>query len=164
MKKLQRGINVSDVEKKCDMCESVFPVKAFRSGSKQCVWCQYQKMEKRAINRFRDKVKMNRIGKHAFKIDKDSFVAWYCSQKDLCHYCGVTFDELRRLRLKGRAGYYVSWDIDRVQSESPYEIGNIVLSCMVCNTAKSNYLTESEAKEVGKTIKSIFNKRLKNGS
>lgn len=144
----------------CSKCGISLHIKCFRAKSSQCVWCQYEDVQKRAINRYRDKNKVKRIGKHAFNIDQKSFLKWYDSQGDKCHYCGVTFNELRQLKLYGRAGYYVSWDIDRLNPDKPYEIENIVLSCMICNTAKSNYLTVSETKELGKVIKSIYEKRI----
>jgi len=72
------------------------------------------------------------------RICKDEFVKWCEDQHDGCACCGLRFDELRRLKIKRGAGYYVSWDIDRVDSARPYKLGNIALSCFVCNMGKGS--------------------------
>jgi hypothetical protein len=143
----------------CIGCKEQMPNDSFRKGKDVCVWCEYSKMEKRAKARHADKKR--KATKWPITISKDEFVEWYLSQKDECSYCGLKFSQLKQLKLKHYGGYYVSWDIDRVDSTRPYEIGNLALSCFLCNTAKSNYLSGSEAKIVGAAMRKILNARLK---
>ena len=129
-------------------------------------------MEKRARARFHDKERADRIAEKAvnakskpwtpkLKISEKQFVAWYCAQPDACHYCGVTYDDLHRLRLRrGGFGYFVSWDIDRIDSSKAYQEGNLALSCFVCNMAKGNLFTEMEAQELGKAVRKVYKRRL----
>ncbi len=76
-------------------------------------------------------------------MSEQEFVAWYLEQPDCCTYCGLTIAEVKRLRLMTRSGYYVSWDIDRIDPSRLYEPGNLALSCFACNTAKGAHLTQS---------------------
>jgi 5-methylcytosine-specific restriction endonuclease McrA len=117
-----------------------------------CVWCEWASMGKRAAYRFGDKVKLAErhpaAGRREVRISKDDFVNWYKSQPDCGAYCGLTFAELKRLKIK-RGGCYVSWDIDRVDSARPYERDNLALSCFVCNSAKGEILSEAESRIIG---------------
>jgi 5-methylcytosine-specific restriction endonuclease McrA len=98
-------------------------------------------MEKRARARWRD------IRKRATTLlSLPEFVAWYVDQPDCCAYCGLTFAEAKRLRLKTAGGYFVSWDIDRIDPARGYELGNLALSCFACNTAKGAHLTAAETR------------------
>jgi 5-methylcytosine-specific restriction endonuclease McrA len=135
------------------------PADSFRKGQSVCVWCQFGSIEKRAKARYADK--RRQATKWPITLTKEEFVEWYCRQKDECSYCGVTYSELKQLKLKNRGGYYVSWDIDRIDSSRPYEKGNLALSCFLCNTAKGNHLSEEEAKIVGAAIRKILRARLK---
>ena len=70
--------------------------------------------------------------------------------------------EVKRLRLqRGGFGNFVSWDIDRLNSNKPYRLGNLALSCFVCNMAKGNLMSEAEAKQVGAAVRRVFRARLK---
>ena len=93
-------------------------------------------------------------------MSKTQFVKWYLSQPDQCAYCGLTFSELKRLRLRRLRGYYVSWDIDRKNPLRPYEKGNLALACFYCNTAKANHLSDEEARTVGNAMRKIYRARL----
>jgi len=116
-------------------------------------------MEKRAIARYRDKMRTS--GPERLQIDQTEFVNWYCSQEDCCHYCRLTMAEVKRLRLKrGGFGHFVSWDIDRKDSSLPYKAGNLALSCFLCNMAKGSLLTEEEAMMLGKAVRAIYRRRL----
>ena len=94
-------------------------------------------------------------------ISKDMFVKWYEEQDDCCAYCGLTFDQLKELKIRRRGGYVVAWDIDRIDSSRPYELGNLALACFVCNMAKGDVLSASEARVVGQAVREVWNGRLK---
>lgn len=52
-------------------------------------------------------------------------VAWYVKQPDCCAYCGLTMAEAKRLRLRTAGGYFVSWDIDKIDPSRPYELARL---------------------------------------
>ncbi len=93
-------------------------------------------------------------------MSEQEFVAWYLEQPDCCTYCGLTIAEVKRLRLMTRSGYYVSWDIDRIDPSRLYEPGNLALSCFACNTAKGAHLTAEEARIVGQAMRQVWDARL----
>lgn len=149
----------------CSKCEQVLPLDAFRKNAKGvCTWCQWADPEKRAKARYKDKAGADRKRKADDKrvnISQDDFVEWYLGQNDVCYYCGTTMEEIKLLRLKrGSFGYFVSWDIDRKDSLNPYERGNIVLSCFMCNMTKASYFTETEGTFLVKAIRTIIEARL----
>ena len=150
----------------CTVCEEHLPADAFRKGSNDtCTWCQWNDPGQRARARYGDKLKADKKraeGDKRLYASESEFVDWYCSQDDCCHYCGLTRLEAKSLRLKrGSFGYFVSWDIDRVDSSRPYELGNMVLSCFMCNMAKAGYFSEDEALLLGAAVRTIINRRLK---
>jgi 5-methylcytosine-specific restriction endonuclease McrA len=114
-------------------------------------------MTKRAAARYRDKM---RSVPHRVNVSLPDFVAWYASQSDQCAYCGLTFQELRRLRVRRAGGYYVSWDVDRVDPGKAYELGNLALSCFVCNMSKGEWLTPEEMLTIGEAVRRVWRQRL----
>jgi 5-methylcytosine-specific restriction endonuclease McrA len=115
-------------------------------------------MVKRAKARYADKRK---AADGRLQIDREAFIAWYCAQPDACAYCGLTFDELRELRIRRGGGYCVSWDIDRKNSQLPYEPENLALSCFVCNMAKADVLSQEETRTIGHAVRRVWNERLR---
>ncbi len=142
----------------CPACGETLPQDCFRKRARSCVWCDFSDKTKRAKARYRDKKK---LAKGRLGITMEDFVAWYESQDDCCSYCGLTFAEIKKLRIKRRRGYCVSWDIDRIDSSRPYEPGNLALSCFVCNMAKGDMLSAAEARVVGKAIRRVWRARLR---
>ena len=143
--------------KQCPQCREELPADCFRRGGRSCVWCAWSDMRKRAKARYRDKRKLSA---KRLAISIDDFVRWYESQQDRCEYCGLTFAELRSLRIRRKGGYSVSWDIDRRDSALPYQVDNLALSCFVCNMAKGDMLSYEEALLVGRAIRDIWRARL----
>lgn len=141
----------------CLSCGELTPDDAFRKGRSDCVWCQFCDMEKRAKARYADKQKGAR---HRLHIEKTEFVSWYTAQNDECAYCGLTFSELKQLKLKKGKGYCVSWDIDCIDPKKGYSADNLALSCFVCNMAKGNALTAQEMKVVGPAVLDVWRNRL----
>ena len=143
--------------RKCQSCGELMPEDAFRKNRADCVWCQFCDMEKRAKARYADKQKSSQ---HRLYIEKDDFVSWYTAQNDECSYCGLTFPELKRLKLRKGKGYCVSWDIDCIEPKEGYSAGNLALSCFVCNMAKGNTLTAQETKRIGRAVLDVWRARL----
>lgn len=141
----------------CLACNETMPDDCFRKGAKTCVWCAFAPMVKRAKARYSDKRK---LAGARLKIGLADFVSWYVQQDDRCAYCGLTFSELKKLRIKRGGGYCVAWDIDRIDSSRPYKQGNLALSCFVCNMAKGDILSRAEALIVGQAIRSVWRARL----
>ncbi len=145
-------------DRNCPVCAEVLPGNCFRKNESSCAWCSYSDMAKRAAARYRDKTKTGH--KHDVVISKDEFVSWYCGQEDCCAYCGITFAELKVLRIQRAWGYVISWDIDRIDSALPYQQDNLVLSCFVCNLAKGNHLSHAETKVIGEAVRKVWDARL----
>jgi hypothetical protein len=145
----------------CTACQERLPLETYRKrGKGLCKWCEWAPMEKRALARYKDKTRPGAVER--LKITKASFVRWYCSQPDCCHYCGLTMPEVKILRLRrGGFGHFVSWDIDRKDSAKPYSRRNLALSCFVCNMAKGSLFTEAEAQIVGRAVRKVFRARLR---
>jgi hypothetical protein len=114
-------------------------------------------MEQRARARWRD---IRKRASTRLDVSLAEFVAWYVEQPDRCTYCGLTMAQAKRLRLRTAGGYFVSWDIDRIDPACPYESGNLALSCFACNTAKGAHLTAQEARIVGEAMRRVWDARL----
>lgn len=81
-----------------------------------------------------------------------------------CEYCGISLEEIealadkRMLHKKNDRGW--SLEIDRLNSNYEYTRDNCVMACYWCNNAKTDEFTEDEFKEIGKSIKKVWEKRL----
>lgn len=146
-----------EATRRCPRCGETMPADCFRKGAKACTWCVWASPRKRAAARYRDKVKLARS---RVNISAPAFVGWYEQQPDRCAYCGLTFSEQKRLRIRRRGGYAIAWDIDRVDSSRPYEPGNLALSCFVCNMAKGDMLSGAEARIIGRAVREVWDARL----
>ena len=157
--------------RRCTSCHERMNASCFREDQTECVWCQWACPRKRAKARYNDKLKADSIRRRTkpdgtlrpsrLAIGEAAFVNWYLSQPDCCHYCGLTMTAVKTLRLqRGGFGNFVSWDIDRLNSKKPYRLGNMALSCFVCNMAKGNLMTEAEAKQIGAAVRKVFRAKL----
>ena len=145
-------------KRNCPCCSETLCTDCFRTHQKKCVWCEWANPAKRARYRFRD---IKKRAKDKLKIAECEFVCWYTGQRDCCAYCHLTFDELKRLKVKRRrAGYQVSWHVDRLDSSRPYQIGNLALACFVCNMAKGDVLSSDEALVIGRAVRRVWRRRL----
>jgi len=85
------------------------------------------------------------------KISRDEFFAWLAHAQRQCHYCGVAEEQLGRLHAAlGLARRSTRLEIDRRDNDRPYETGNLVLACYVCNAHKVDFFSESEFLEIAK--------------
>lgn len=114
-----------------------------RKSSKVCTFCEWSDPARRARYRYRDIVKGSRAGvRRPVLISQAEFEDWYCSEaarSDVCHYCGVTREQLR-----DSGSNLCSWHIDRRDNARPYERGNLVLACDHCNSWKGARRTYAE--------------------
>lgn len=84
--------------------------------------------------------------------------------KSQCHYCGISLKEVDQLAdkkllfKKHERGWTL--EIDRLNSNYEYRPENCVVACYWCNNAKTDEFTEDEFKEIGKSIKKVWEKRL----
>lgn len=70
-----------------------------------------------------------RLQKRLLNISREAFLEWAANAGNICSYCELTIET---------AGY----GVDRVDSNKPYEEGNIVNCCMRCNQAKNDMSVE----------------------
>ena len=94
-----------------------------------------------------------------FSITEEELALWWKSNCDICAYCGSTVDEYLEIKefiknfcdnddvikylkehVYNKEIYYniESMTIDRMDSSKGYEIENLVKSCWICNSIKSN--------------------------
>ncbi|HEY6437994.1 MAG TPA: hypothetical protein VIY47_15495, partial [Ignavibacteriaceae bacterium] len=72
--------------------------------------------------------------------------------KKICFYCDIpeieliNYPEFSNLHKKNQQRIRLT--IDRVNNSLPYEIGNLVLACALCNRIKNNFFTEIEMREI----------------
>ncbi|MGO4890417.1 hypothetical protein ACJ2A9_21935 [Anaerobacillus sp. MEB173] len=107
-----------------------------------------------------------------FDLTESELQKWWKDTEDSCSYCGVNVEEYRELR--DMILNYVGNDwhinrfkkffklenhskindmtIDRVDNSKGYSIKNIVKSCWLCNSQKSDFYTEDEIKVIGKVL------------
>lgn len=107
-----------------------------------------------------------------FHLTEELLKKWWLSTCDECHYCGITTEQYRNIRdfIINYAGDDFSitrfkkffkldihakindMTIDRVDNNQGYTIDNIVKSCWICNSLKSDFYTEKEMTIVSKMI------------
>jgi 5-methylcytosine-specific restriction endonuclease McrA len=84
-------------------------------------------------------------------LTENEFINWYTSQEQKCYYCGRTLEEIKN-DIKENIRHKNRMSVDRKDNNKGYELNNIVLACMRCNTIKSSYFTEKEMLKIGKLI------------
>ena len=67
-----------------------------------------------------------------------------------CHYCGHVIDWGEPFGKDRPSGL----NLDRKDSGLPYQLDNVVVSCLRCNYGKNNFFTYNEWLEIGKLIRS----------
>ena len=99
----------------------------------------------------------------SFDLSCIEFCDWYLNTSQHCEYCGITMPELHKMLeylkatehipevligIKTRYSnihYSSHFTIDRVDNTQGYNLSNIVKSCWICNSIKSNVMTYEEA-------------------
>ena len=75
-----------------------------------------------------------------------------------CYYCGIKEEDFIPIwgKFYGGENRGKKLEVDRKDNKKGYTLENCVLSCSICNNAKSDKFTGEEFKEVGKSIKQIW--------
>jgi len=82
-----------------------------------------------------------------------------------CGYCGIKESEIGKLAIKKQIRtkrYYhrgKTMEVDRIDPNKPYVLGNIIPSCYWCNNAKTDEFSYEEFKKIAKNITVIWNNR-----
>lgn len=107
-----------------------------------------------------------------FRLDAESLEQWWHSTPDLCSYCGISIEDYLTLRdeiLAYEGGDFgiikftrfyrspkhkaIRWmTIDRVENDIGYLLSNIVKSCWICNSLKSDFFTGSQMRSIGPEV------------
>ena len=90
--------------------------------------------------------------RHKVYIGKGEFVEWYNQTPKICTYCGLPQEKLPQLNDRWNKNT-ARLTIDRIDSKCEYELGNICLSCMRCNSIKNDFFTHAEMLVIGDIIK-----------
>lgn len=119
-----------------------------------------------------------------FELSETELKEWWTSTKDICLYCGSSIEEYIQIRdfVIGYNGNnelinYIkqhvfnkenykrieTMTIDRVDSFGPYSLSNIVKSCWICNSLKSNILSKEKMIEEGHRIIKLIMEEMNNG-
>ena len=126
-----------------------------------------QKAKSKCKSKIEDEIKNEEI---EIDITNDlvyKMTIWYLTAPKICRYCKLPESEL--VNLHEQPGHINKrWpkrgkelEIDRMQSDLPYNnIENLTLACYWCNNGKTDTFTFDEAIEIGKSIQSIWEKRL----
>lgn len=92
------------------------------------------------------------------KLIKEDFIEWYEQQKQKCVFCDIPKELLEPLEW-GRKKERTRLAIDRKNNSKGYTIDNICLACNVCNRSKNEDISFNEMKQLGKSIKILWQKR-----
>ena len=87
------------------------------------------------------------------------FYEWYKERQDSCHYCKSdpkSVSKFLKTRNNKRTNRGARLEVDRLKDHIGYKESNCVMACYICNNAKSDFLSENEAVELGKVIKSFI--------
>ena len=107
-----------------------------------------------------------------FDLTAESLENWWLGNIDKCHYCGRSIEQfilLRNFVKKYNGKNYeidkfkrffrsskhanISWmTIDRADNSKGYCLENIVKSCWICNSLKSDFFTEKQFKSIAPEI------------
>jgi RNA recognition motif-containing protein len=83
--------------------------------------------------------KSSRIRKMPLEITQKEFIKWFNEQKPNCYYCKKPNNK-------------ENLEIERLDNNMPYKLGNIKFACHDCNSVKGEILSEKEMLIVGKLI------------
>lgn len=107
-----------------------------------------------------------------FNLTEKDLTSWWKATPDVCYYCGSSIEQYRIIRnfildyhgcdyeIERYKRFFAQdihskindMTIDRKNNAVGYQINNIVKSCWICNSLKSDFYTEEEMLIVGKLI------------
>ncbi|MBO6261356.1 MAG: hypothetical protein J6N95_01950 [Bacilli bacterium] len=119
-----------------------------------------------------------------FELTEEELKEWWLNTADSCFYCDSTIEEYIKIRdfvlsycgtneLINYIKEHVynkqiyrrikTMTIDRVDSFGPYSVENIVKSCWICNSLKSNKKSKEEMVDEGHKIVKVIKEEMNNG-
>lgn len=76
---------------------------------------------------------------------------WFKNQKQECYYCGHTLKTANNFLLKNNINKQDrNLSVDRLDSYKGYILKNMVLTCRLCNSSKSNIISSKDFLEIAK--------------
>lgn len=91
------------------------------------------------------------------------FYKWFENQEKVCGYCNSTLEEVAAFlneqieeggHKRDNRGW--SFEIDRLNHSSKYKDGNVILSCYICNNAKSDVFEADAFAPIGEAIGKVI--------
>jgi 5-methylcytosine-specific restriction endonuclease McrA len=85
--------------------------------------------------------------------NSEEFLKWYKEQNDCCNYCEITQSELYKIVATRNGNLTLNQktkrskgtlEIEKLNPSNAYTYENSVLSCPLCNNAKSNLISEDD--------------------
>lgn len=73
------------------------------------------------------------------------FIKWFDSQDKVCVYCDIGQEV--SIEKSGKV-----LQVDRLDCNKGYILGNISLACFMCNVIKNNFLTQKETRFIGQNV------------
>lgn len=105
-------------------------------------------------------------------IDPDKCIDWFRAQNSKCGYCEISQDDLHKIVRKRNGNFTLNGktkrskgtlEIERKDSSLDYSYSNCILSCPLCNNAKSNLIDELSWREYFvKSVKEYYKSLLEN--
>jgi len=104
-----------------------------------------------------------RITKISSKEKEELWNRLYERDGERCHYCGIEEGDFIQIwgKFYGGEKRGKRLELERKDNAKGYSEENCVLSCSICNNAKSDKFTYEEFKKVGAVIKEIWQQRKK---
>ena len=114
-----------------------------------------------------NKYRKNNIAREGLFSDYNKLLEWYNDQQESCNYCGISQSNLTKI-VESRKGNLTlnqktkrskgSLEIEKLNPLKGYTFDNSVLSCPLCNNAKSNLISEEDwRKYFAPAMKRYFN-------
>lgn len=104
----------------------------------------YFKTAKGVLCTIKGRIRRTKNKKDYLKVSKEEFIKWYDSQERKCFYCSIPESLISDKWCKQSKRLQV----DRVDNNRFYELGNMVLACPVCNSFKADIFSVKETKEI----------------
>ena len=137
--------------KKHDLVEAIKRLKSQYSGIKTRV---------KKANEKKDSKQFSNL---SYWDEFKDFYNWYEKQKKVCGYCECTIEQVSKyLSSQSKLGGHKrdnrgeSFEIDRLNHNSNYMDDEVILSCYICNNAKSDVIEAKGFMPVGEAIGKVI--------
>ena len=105
---------------------------------------QYNKTAAGIFSTIKNRIRKTKNKKDYLKVSKEDFIKWYDIQERKCFYCNIPESLISNKWCKQSKRLQV----DRVNNDKFYELGNMILACPVCNSFKADIFSAKETKEI----------------